>query len=172
MYSILKKYFVFLLPVLFMVSCGTVAPNYNYSELAKASLKLGMDIDYDDNHKLYVEAARWIGTPYRYGGNTRAGVDCSGFVYSAYRNVYNMKLKRTADEQYRVNCSRLPKKYLQEGDLVFFKGSKRSRKASHVGIYLKDGKFIHASSRYGVIISRLSEAYYNRMWLSGGRVKR
>lgn len=172
MCSTLRKYLVFLLPLLFLVSCRTVAPNYNYTELAKASLKLGMDIDYDDDHKLYVEVARWIGTPYRYGGSTRAGVDCSGFVYSVYRNVYNLKLKRTADEQYRVNCSRLQKRYLQEGDLVFFKGAKRSRKASHVGIYLKNGKFIHASSKYGVIVSELSEDYYDRMWLSGGRVKR
>lgn len=131
-----------------------------------------MDIDYDDNHKLYVEVAKWIGTPYRYAGNTKAGVDCSGFVYSVYRNVYRIKLKRTADEQYRQNCSRLPKRYLQEGDLVFFKGSKRGRKATHVGIYLKDGKFVHASTSHGVTVSRLTEDYYDRMWLSGGRVKR
>lgn len=172
MCSAIRKYLAILVSALLLVSCGTVAPDLNYSELAKASLKLGMDIDYDDNHKLYVEASRWIGVPYRYGGNTKAGVDCSGFVYSVYKSVYRLKLKRTADEQYRINCSRLPKRYLQEGDLVFFKGTKRSRKASHVGIYLKDGKFIHSSSKYGVIISDLSEDYYDRMWLSGGRVKR
>lgn len=58
-------------------SCRTSAPHYNYQELAKASIRLGMDIGMKDNHKLYVEAAQWIGVPYRGGGNSKRGTDCS-----------------------------------------------------------------------------------------------
>lgn len=164
------RIFLIVCSVFLLVSCGTVAPSYNYKELAKASIALGIDIDYDDNHKLYVEASKWIGTPYRYGGNSRAGVDCSGLVCAVYKKVYKKNLKRSADEQYRKDCIHISKRNLREGDLVFFKGSRRSRKASHVGIYLKDGLFIHASMQSGVVIDRLTQDYYERMWLSGGRV--
>lgn len=164
------RIFLIVCSLFLLVSCGTVAPSYNYKELAKASIALGIDIDYDDNHQLYVEASKWIGTPYRYGGNSRAGVDCSGLVCAVYKKVYKKDLKRSADEQYRKDCIHISKRNLREGDLVFFKGSRRSRKASHVGIYLKDGLFIHASTQSGVVIDRLTQDYYERMWLSGGRV--
>ena len=59
-----------------LASCGTSAPRYNYKELARASLRLKMDIDMKDNHQLYVESAGWLGVPYRGGGNSKRGVDC------------------------------------------------------------------------------------------------
>lgn len=164
-------YIIFVCISCLFSSCRSIAPKYNYTELAKASLRLGIDISYEDNQKLYLEVSKWLGVPYRYGGKGLSGVDCSGFCRAIYRNVYNITLSRSADEQYRNDCKKVSKAKLKEGNLVFFKSSRRSRKANHVGIYLKDGKFIHASTSSGVVVSDLDEYYYKKYWLSGGRVK-
>ena len=85
----MKKQILLLAALLaLLTSCGTRAPHYDYRELAQAALRLDIDIDMDDNHRLYIESARWIGVPYRSGGTTRLGVDCSGFTSNIYRTVY------------------------------------------------------------------------------------
>lgn len=156
---------------LMLASCGTTAPQYDYRELARASLRLGMDIDMKDHHPLYVEAASWMGVPYRGGGNSKRGTDCSGLSSQIYKKVYGKNLERSSDDQRKEDCRKVSKGKLREGDLVFFHNGRRKRTASHVGIYLKDNKFIHASTSRGVIVSDLSEPYYRSHWLSGGRVK-
>lgn len=155
--------------VMLLASCGTSAPQYNYKELARASIRLNMDIDMNDNHRLYVESAAWLGVPYRSGGNSKRGVDCSGLTSHIYKKVYRKKLKRNSDDQRTRDCRKVSKKNLREGDLVFFHNGRKKRVAGHVGIYLKDSKFIHASTGRGVIISSLNEDYYRKHWLSGGR---
>ena len=132
-------------------SCHTAAPRLDYKALAQASVRLGMDIGLTDNHKLYVNAAEWIGTPYRAGGDSKHGTDCSGLVSQLYKKTYRRNLR--------------------EGDLVFFTSRASRKKVAHVGIYLKDGKFVHASTGQGVIVSSLKEDYYTKHWLCGGRVK-
>lgn len=156
---------------LLLASCGTRAPRYDYRQLVKAAVRLDMDIDAKDNHRLYIEVADWIGTPYRHGGTTRKGTDCSGFTSAVYKKVYRHKLKRSSEEQRTKNCRKVAKRNLKEGDLVFFHNGRKKRKATHVGIYLKDGRFVHASTSRGVIVSRLEEDYYRRCWMQGGRVK-
>nr|WP_239469619.1 C40 family peptidase [Bacteroides caecigallinarum] len=145
--------------------------NYDFRELAAAAITLDMDIEMNDNHRLYIEAADWIGTPYRYGGRTKKGVDCSGLTSAIYRKVYRKKLSRSSEEQRDRDCRKVAKRNLKEGDLVFFHNGKKKRTASHVGIYLKDGRFVHASSSVGVVVSSLNEKYYDNHWLQGGRVK-
>ncbi|WP_235353081.1 C40 family peptidase [Bacteroides caecigallinarum] len=145
--------------------------NYDFRELAVAAITLDMDIEMNDNHRLYIEAADWIGTPYRYGGRTKKGVDCSGLTSAIYRKVYRKKLSRSSEEQRDRDCRKVAKRNLKEGDLVFFHNGKKKRTASHVGIYLKDGRFVHASSSVGVVVSSLNEKYYDNHWLQGGRVK-
>lgn len=152
-------------------SCGTHKMNYDFRELAVAAITLDMDIEMNDNHRLYIEAADWIGTPYRYGGRTKKGVDCSGLTSAIYRKVYRKKLSRSSEEQRDRDCRKVAKRNLKEGDLVFFHNGKKKRTASHVGIYLKDGRFVHASSSVGVVVSSLNEKYYDNHWLQGGRVK-
>jgi len=98
------------------------------------------------------------------------GTDCSGFVGAVYRTVYNKNLARNSADMLRLNCRSISRQNLREGDLVFF-ATGLTRRVSHVGIYLKDGKFAHASSSKGVIISNLSETYYQRRWVSGGSVR-
>lgn len=156
---------------LYLTSCGTRPPRqYDFQALAHAAIELEMDIDEQDNHALYIESAKWLGVPYRYGGSSLSGTDCSGFTASVYRTVFRKKLKRNAEEQRTANCRKIARQNLKEGDLVFFHNGKRKRTANHVGIYLKDGKFIHASTSQGVVVSRLTEAYYSKRWMQGGRV--
>ena len=88
---------------------------------------LGMEISEADNHKLYHEIKGWIGTPYRYGGNTHDGVDCSGFIVNVYHKVYGVKLQRSSELIYKNNCPKIEKSQLREGDLVFFKTGKGKR---------------------------------------------
>lgn len=151
-------------------SCHTSAPRVDYKALAKASVRLGMDIDLQDNHKLYINAAEWIGTPYRIGRADKRGTDCSGLVMQLYRQVYHTRLPRNTSQQMAA-CSKVSRSNLREGDLVFFSSRRSRKKVAHVGIYLKDGKFVHASTSRGVMVSSLREDYYTRYWLRGGRVK-
>ena len=155
--------------IIFLGSFRSITPQYDYQELARASVRLGMDIDRKDNHALYLESSNWIGVPYRSGGTSKYGVDCSGLTSSIYKKVYRKNLERNANDQRKKDCRKVKKGKLKEGDLVFFHNGKKKKTATHVGIYLKDHKFIHASTRQGVIISTLDEAYWKKHWLSGGR---
>ncbi|MDL2212597.1 NlpC/P60 family protein [Bacteroides sp. OttesenSCG-928-D19] len=150
-------------------SCRTKAPDLNYSAIAHASVKLGVDIDYKDYHNLYVESANWLGVPYRPGGTSKQGADCSGLTMQIYKTVYKKKLKRSTEEQMKQS-SQVSRSKLKEGDLVFFSSNQSKKKVAHVGIYLKDGRFIHASSSRGVIVSKLNEPYYRKHWMRGGRI--
>lgn len=170
---------VLLLLLLLCVSCGTrkpasvsLPPDFKGpKELARL---YGVRITPADNIFLYNEGARWLGTPHRMGGSSKRGSDCSGFVTAVYRNVYGKRLARSAAEMLKRDCRRIGRAQLKEGDLVFFHTSGRGgrrKKPNHVGIYLKNGRFIHTSSSRGVVVSSLSEPYYQRAWITGGRVR-
>ena len=107
-------------------------------------------------------APRWLGIPYRWGGSTRRGIDCSAFVQQYVRENLAIELPRTTAGQ-RYEGVPIDRDQLQSGDLVFF----RRRGVRHVGVYLSDGEFIHASSSRGVTISDLSNSYWDRhYWMS------
>ena len=167
--NIVSVAFLLLLYLLLPSSCRTVAPDLNYQQLAKASIRLGVDIDATDNHALYVEAAKWIGVPHKIGGTTRRGIDCSGFVSQIYRKIYGKKISGSS-YAIRKQTQRVRKRNLKEGDLLFFATPSSRRKVAHVGIYLKDKKFVHASLSKGVIVSSLYEPYYKKYWICGGRL--
>ena len=151
-------------------SCRTATPNYDYQALARSSIKLGLDITQEDNHNLYNYAANWIGVPYRTGGSTKSGTDCSGFTSQLYKAVYKIELPRNSKAQLDI-CKKVSKNQLREGDLVFFSTDSSKKTINHVGIYLKDNKFVHASSSQGVVINSLNEPYYLTNWISGGRIR-
>ena len=119
------------------------------------------------NKSLYTFIEEWYGTPYRFGGTGRNGIDCSAFTRQLYGDVYNMDILRTSIEQFSTAYS-VRKEELKEGDLVFFKI--HGKRISHVGVYLYDGKFVHASVSQGVVISDLSDAYWTRYYAGGGRM--
>lgn len=158
-------------------SCGSkksqrVALPADFKGPRELSRLYGVKLTPGDNIFLYNEGARWLGVRHRMGGNTKKGIDCSGFVATVYREVYGKELARSSADMLKHNCRKVGRGKLQEGDLVFFRTGGGKRKVpNHVGIYLKNGRFIHTSTSSGVTVSSLSEPYYLRSWITGGRVK-
>lgn len=118
------------------------------------------------NSKMYQFIYDWIGTPYRLGGNTKKGIDCSAFAAELYEQVFNTSIGSNSRNIYS-NVDKVSKNNLQPGDFVFFKI--RSKNISHVGVYIGDNKFAHASSSRGVMVSDLNDAYWKRYYYNGGR---
>lgn len=131
------------------------------------------DPEYTDggfNKKEIMEAiVEWLGTPYRYGGNGDRGIDCSGFTRTIFAKVADGIIPRTANYQYGIG-QKVNRSDLQFGDLVFF-NTRRRVYISHVGIYLGDNIFAHASSRYGVTFSYMKDGnYYDKTFIGAKRV--
>ncbi|WP_256010979.1 C40 family peptidase [Desertivirga xinjiangensis] len=128
---------------------------------------MGVAVSATSNVKLYQFVYDWLGTPYRLGGDTERGIDCSGFAYQLYDKVFNTVIGNNSRNIFSM-VNPVNKEELKEGDLVFFKIN--SRAISHVGVYLGNDKFAHASSSRGVMISNLNEAYWKRYYYKGGRL--
>lgn len=133
----------------------------------KYASTLGVEANALANGQLYMFVDDWMGVPYKWAGNDKNGVDCSGFVGQVFKNVYTKDLERSATKMVD-QCEIIKKEELKEGDLVFFDISDKN---SHVGIYLANQKFIHASSSKGVMISDLTQSYWVKYWGRAGRVK-
>lgn len=127
---------------------------------------MGVALSATSNLKLFHFVYDWIGTPYRFGGSTRKGIDCSAFTKQLYSEVFKVDIERNSRDIFSM-VSPVKKEDLKEGDLVFFKI--HSRRISHVGIYLGNNRFAHASVR-GVAIGSLDDAYYKKYFYRGGRV--
>lgn len=151
---------------LFLTGCGSkrvATPAKKIERISHA-----VPVSSDQTRRLISEARRWIGTPYRYGGQTLAGTDCSGFVMQVYESVYGLKLPRNSAQQ-REYSMPIAERELAPGDLVFFCTSGGST-VNHVGLYIGSGKMIHASLSKGVTESALDEKYYRQRFHSAGRV--
>lgn len=120
------------------------------------------------NEKLYRFIDDWMGVPYRNGGMDKKGVDCSGFVFLLEREIFDKSVPRIAKKM-AENVKRKYEEELEEGDLVFFDFS--GQKFSHVGVYLKNNRFVHASSSKGVIVSNLKDNWYYKYFSRGGSAK-
>lgn len=155
-----------------VISDGTKAsveavPIENYTPLQfKYAQLLDVEVESITNHALFSAIEKWWGTRYRYGGATEKGIDCSAYTGTLVHEVFGLVLARTARAQY-ANCIKLDREQMQQGDLVFFntRGG-----ISHVGFYLGNGYFTHASTSIGVTISKLSETYWSKKFVSGGRI--
>ncbi len=119
---------------------------------------------------LISEAQEWIGTRYLYGGDSREGTDCSGLVMRVYGNVCGVKIPRSTREQVRY-CTKVARNKMQPGDLVFFGPEKDDDKVSHVGLYIGEGRMIHASSSRGVMVSGFDSGYWADRYFTGARVE-
>lgn len=114
------------------------------------------------------QLSQWHGTPYRYGGMNRNGIDCSGFVYLTFRDRFSLQLPRTTKAQTDIG-TRIDKEELLPGDLVFFKTG-GGENGLHVGIYDTDNQFIHASTSRGVIRSSLDNVYWRKVFWQARRI--
>lgn len=133
--------------------------NYNHKFPPKQpyDYKLTSKLTYSNMYDLlYAQFKEWKGVKYKYGGTTKKGVDCSAFVQKTYKDKLHTKIPRTTKYQSSFG-KEVGMDELQMGDLIFFKTGYNTR---HVGIYLEGGKFLHASTKYGVIISHLDNPYY------------
>ncbi len=175
------KIYIFFLS-LFLAGCASLFPlkttkdtsggsagsssGLSSSEMAKYTQAFGYPVNSKANPALLAMVKDWLGTPYLYAGNTILGADCSGFVQQVYLKIYEKPTARTADGM-EAQSQAVSKTGLKEGDMVFFKIN--TPKVGHVGVYLQDGYFAHASSSKGVVISNLSETYYAKYFVGGGR---
>lgn len=142
---------------------------YDFVFYSKFSEKWGLDLDGTEDKHLIMAVDEWMGTRYRWGGCSKDdGVDCSCFVKSIYEDVYGIELSRSSSSIFYNNLVPVKKEELQEGDLICFTG--KNDVISHIGLYLKDDKFVHASRTGGVKIDNLNNEYYKQRFFSGGRV--
>ena len=120
------------------------------------------------NMLLLSQLEKWYGTQYCFGGSTDSCIDCSSFTQVILRDVYNVKIPRNSQQQFDAS-TKIETKNLKEGDLVFFNTVSASMIITHVGVYLCNNKFAHASTSKGVTISDLSEKYYTKAFRGAGR---
>jgi cell wall-associated NlpC family hydrolase len=118
--------------------------------------------------KMLIEILKYINTPYQFGGNSKNGIDCSAFTQRIY-NSCSIKLLRSAREQYMQGIEITDRDNLKFGDLVFF-DTRKTVKPGHVGIYLDDNLFVHASSKNGVIVTPLNSDYYSERFMGARRI--
>ncbi len=141
-------------------------PSFSGSAFVKKySEKLGIQLNEGMNKDLIETVADWMGVPYKYGGDTKSGADCSGFITQVFLKVYQLKLPRTAYQLHQQSTS-VKTSALKEGDLVFFKIN--TKETGHAGIYLLDGYFVHASTSRGVTVSKLADAYWTKYYDGAG----
>ncbi|MEE4356246.1 MAG: C40 family peptidase [Desulfococcaceae bacterium] len=131
------------------------------------SKKLGIPLEGTENKKLLKSVAKWMGTPYLWGGCSDRGIDCSCLIKNIYAEVYGMDLNRTSLQLCSEDFRPVDTKNLKEGDIICFDMEKNG--ISHVGMYLKNNKFVHASLSKGVRISNLQKNYYQKRLVMAGR---
>ena len=144
--------------------CSTTAPRpYGVPSPAhNAPTPPGTNLE----RQLRQASSNWLGTPHRWGGTGRNGIDCSAFVQRIYKDALGLSLPRTTKDQVRVGSS-VDRRQIQIGDLIFFRHDRNKR---HVGIYLGNDEFVHASSSRGVMVSKLHESYWRRVYWTTRRL--
>lgn len=134
----------------------------------KYAILLNTEVEQLQDNVLLEHIDGWYGTRYRYGGTTKSGIDCSAFVQAVYLSAFALSLPRTARDQYRQSRI-ISATEMKTGDLIFFN---TTGGISHVGIYLQNNKFIHASTSYGVTISDMFDPYYLKRFIGVGHIEK
>ena len=129
---------------------------------------LDIPVEKVTNLQLYGFIEDWYGTPYRLGGKNKDGIDCSAFSNTLLSSVFRANSSGTSSQLYQ-KAKKLNNGEMREGDLVFFKIGQNT--VSHVGVYLTNDRFVHASTSSGVMISDLNEPYWKKYYAGGGRME-
>lgn len=157
------KKLIFLLPILFALSLKSFSQQTSIEKFEE-----GIFVQDTILNKFILH---WIGKPYKLGGKTERGIDCSQFNKRLYQDVYNLTLENVCYKQWN-QTGRIRRDSLQVGDLLFFR-SKSSPSGWHCGTYIGNTYFVHAANRFeGVKVSSLNEPRYSRSFKGGGRVKK
>jgi cell wall-associated NlpC family hydrolase len=133
----------------------------------KYALLMDTEVEQLQNLQLLKVIDDWYGTRYRLGGNSKDGIDCSALMQTFFTSLYGITLPRTAREQYNI-AKKISRTEIREGDLIFFN---TIGGVSHVGMYLQNNKFIHASSGGGVTISDIYDEYWLKKFVAVGRIE-
>jgi lipoprotein Spr len=170
-------YFSLIIPfALFTSSCGSNKDLAKTGEKSNSSSKkiekkyaalLNVQESNISNTGLYSFIDEWYGVPYKYGGKNKDGIDCSNFTATLYKNIYHQAVSGSSSSIFN-QCKVVSKKDLKEGDLLFFKIEKDN--ISHIGVYLQNNKFVHATTKKGVMINDLNEDYYKKYFYKAGRL--
>jgi cell wall-associated NlpC family hydrolase len=155
----LLKPILILLLIFLVTACSSSPPSHTGEKTNAEARQLALE------KQLMAFHHEWEGVPYRYGGMSKQGVDCSAFVYLVYKDIWGTSLPRTTEDQSNLGKA-VTKGNLKTGDLVFFKTEWSTR---HVGIYLSDNRFLHASTSQGVMISRLDNSYWKQKYWQSRR---
>ena len=162
-----RLWIVGVLVITALVGCSSVpergAPKIVYVPGAKVDLDNSALV----KENLYAHYNQWKNTKYQIGGLSRNGIDCSGFVYMTFKSKLGVVLPRSTEFQAELGES-IDKDQLRAGDLVFFKTGRTDR---HVGVYLENGRVLHASTSQGVIISGLDESYWKSAYWKAKRLE-
>jgi hypothetical protein len=150
------------------VRSGAIDPANGKTLKSKYAALLNVLPEAIGNLSLYRFIDEWYGVRYRLGGTDKAGIDCSAFMQKLYQQVFGMNLLRTAMDQFTMANVIWNRGQCKEGDLVFF--NIKSSRISHVGLYLMNNFFVHASSSHGIMISSLDDKYWNKYFACAGRV--
>ena len=168
-YKTLRFHEWFVLAALFLIAACAASPKQSHvpaSEPAHLQVIKGASADAKIEKRLRAEYKRWKGTRHRLGGTGSRGIDCSGFVQTVYKDVFNVDLPRTTKAQVKQGRS-TPYIELRAGDLVFFQPPSYPR---HVGIFLSDSEFVHASKNKGVTLSKIDKTYWGKYYWTARRI--
>lgn len=175
------RYFYSLIIIILFLSCqsnsNTLRNKYFGKKAKETEKKKSTKTSYNSKRELAATKLElnsfldsWMGSPYRYGGNSKTGIDCSAFTQRFFKDVLNLNIKRTTVLQYQEGRF-VKRAQLAYGDLVFFRINGPRARVDHVGVYLSDGNFVHASTSKGVTISNLSEKYFNDRYTGSRRIR-
>jgi len=154
--------------IFLLAGCMKVLPGYGPGRSPSPGRDRAMASAESVRSALYDQLDAWRGVRYRLGGLSTSGVDCSGFVYLTFRRRFGIDLPRTTRRQ--AGSGRyVSRRHLQPGDLVFFKTGIFTR---HVGIYIESGRFLHVSTKRGVMVSNLEDSYWRKRYWKAVRIRR
>lgn len=171
----LLRVFIFSILLIFLAACHSARESGSTSTASEASKRVMSKYaammrvsEKELDRKLIYFVDAWYGAPYKYGGDGKSGIDCSRLVCRIYKDVYGKNVAGTARDLDRMSES-VKQSRLKQGDMVFFKIE--SSKVSHVGVYIANNHFVHASVKKGVIINSLEDKYYKKYFYKGGRIQ-